>query len=105
MALLVALPNDPLLDSVRYAARRDENEDELVKVATKLGAWVVYAPPLDFWIYHRGTWTPVEIKGQKGTYTGGQKTFLTVAKIYGAPAWTWRTETDVLKSLGATRAA
>jgi len=84
----------------RFAARRDANEDELVKVAEKLGAWVIYGPPLDFWLWHAKTgFVPVEVKSRRGQYTQAQKRFLYQCQLNRAPAFLWRCQDDVLKSL------
>jgi len=85
----------------RYAAKRDEVEDDFVALAERLGALIVQAPPLDLWCFHRGKWTPVECKSARGQYTRAQKKFLSQCHLNRAPAWLWRCEDDVLKSLGA----
>jgi len=84
----------------RFAAKRDANEDALVAVAQKLGAWVIYGPPLDFWLWHPKTgFVPVECKSPRGQYTQAQKRFLYRCQLAGAPALLWRSEDDVLRDL------
>jgi len=98
---------------VRYAARRDANENELVGVAEQLGALWVQTGPLDGWFCWREHWYPVEIKRPDGPrggrydrhYTEAQILFLARCKERNAPVFTWRTVDDVLKSLNATQTA
>lgn len=92
---------------MRYAAKRDANEHALVSVAREIGAMLVQAPPLDWWCWFRGRWMLVEIKNPQGLnkLTEGQVLFLAECKRYGVPVWIWRTERDVLDSLGARRTA
>lgn len=89
----------------RYAAKRDGNEPALVRTARQIGALMECFGPLDWWCYWRGAWVPVEIKNPDGKnkYTDEQVLFLARCKERGAPVWTWRTEDDVLASLGAQR--
>lgn len=81
----------------RYAQRRDANEPALAHLAERLGCWLIKAPPLDWWLFHRGQWTPLEIKTRKGKYTKAQKEFLAECERRGAPVITWRSEEDVLQ--------
>lgn len=95
---------------MRYAKRKDENENELVKLARSIGALVWMDPPLEGWVFWHGKWTPFEIKipereGTKKEFTERQVKFRMVANERGAPHWVWRTEADVLFSLGARRSA
>lgn len=85
----------------RFAARRDANENDLVKAARLLGALLEQEGPLDWWCFWRGQWIPVEIKTPKGTYTDAQVLFLARCKERQAPVWTWRTTDDVYRCLGA----
>lgn len=90
----------------RWDAKRDANENALVALAEQIGARWVQAPPLDGWVGWRGKWFPCEIKdpsreGHKDEFTAKQITFRARAKLAGLPFWTWRTERDVLESLGA----
>lgn len=94
----------------RYANPRDANEQALLDVAARLGAYWCEAPPLDGWIFVRGRWIPVEFKvpqraGLAHQYTPAQQRFLNWCSLRGAPCWTWRTEDDVLRDLGARVAA
>lgn len=90
-----------------YAAKRDANEPELIKLARALGAYLEPWGPLDWWCCWRSRWVPVEIKNPNGRnrYTDEQVLFLARCKEREAPVWTWRTEDDVLRDLGARRAA
>ena len=91
---------------MRYAARRDANEPELIALARDIGAVCVNIQrPVDWLIGWRGCWYPCEIKAEKGTYREAQVLFFVAAKERALPAWTWRTEADVLASLGARRGA
>lgn len=83
----------------KYAARRDENEEALVKTARQLGWWMLMlTTPCDWLGWHpkRG-WQPVEIKSEKGQYTKDQQTFIASAAFYGAPVITWRNIDDVIR--------
>lgn len=92
---------------MRYAAKRDANEPELVRIARQLGAQMEQFPPLDWWCFARGYWVPVEIKNPDGRnqYTDEQVLFLARCKERGSPAWTWRTPEDVVKSFNGRIAA
>ena len=87
----------------RFAAKRDANESDLFHVAEQLAAVLVRAPPLDAWSYYRGLWVPVEVKNPEGLnrYTRAQERFIQLCAIAGAPMFTWRTSSDVLRDLGA----
>lgn len=89
----------------RYAGKRDENEPELLTVARHLGAVFEKIGPLDWWCGFRGRWIPLEIKTDEGIYTPKQVNFIARCKARGLPVWTWRTEADVLRDLGARRTA
>jgi hypothetical protein len=85
---------------------RDSNEDPLIALAERLGAkWFEFGPT-DGWIVHRKTWTPVEIKrpereGTKSEMTPLQKRFFRWCEVNQAPFHIWRTELDVMRTLGA----
>lgn len=85
----------------RYAAKRDDNEPELIKVARAIGAQMECSGPLDWWCFFRHRWTPVEIKNPEGKnkYTDEQVLFLIRCKEREAPVWTWRTADDVIRDL------
>lgn len=83
----------------RYAARRDANEGELVKVARQLGVYMVKAPPLDYWACLCSTWKCIEIKARKGKYTPAQILFLAECVRNSAPQLTWRSVDDVIESV------
>ena len=91
---------------MRHAARRDGNEAELIALARGIGAVCInIQTPVDWLIGWRGAWYPCEIKAPNGSYQESQILFLAAAKGRELPAWTWRTEDDVLRSLGAKRGA
>jgi hypothetical protein len=85
----------------RYAARRDANENELIACAESMGANIVIAGPLDFWVGHRGKWVPCEAKDPKGKLTPYQANFLQRCETFRLPVYVWRNVGDVLQSLGA----
>lgn len=89
---------------------RDTNEGPLVGLARRLGASWIEEGPLDGWMFHRGQWMPVEIKrpeveGYKHEYTPKQKRFLSWCQAVGATLVIWRTDEDVIRSLGGRRTA
>jgi hypothetical protein len=91
----------------RYAARRDQNEPELVRLARQIGAvmWPL-AEPVDFLVGWRGKWVPVEIKnGAAGRLTPQQILFSGEARTRSLPVWIWRCAEDVMRDLGARQTA
>jgi hypothetical protein len=84
---------------MRRAARRDKNDHALAHAAREMGARMVYAGPLDWWVGWRGKWFPVEIKTKKGKYTLSQQYFFASCSRDRLPVWTWRELGDVVKSL------
>jgi hypothetical protein len=91
----------------RYRAKRDANESPLVALARMIGAEFEMIGPLDWWVGFRGRWVPLEIKNidGKNEYTDKQVRFLIRCKERQLPVWTWRTEADVYRDLGARRTA
>lgn len=93
---------------MRRAAKRDANEGKLVNLARSIGAlcWPL-DEPVDWLVWWRGSSHPTEIKNPDGKnrYTDHQVQFLMAARERTAVVWTWRTEADVLASLGARVAA
>lgn len=91
----------------RYAARRDENEPDLIQLARAIGAEFEKIGPLDWWCGFRGRWVPLEIKNPDGKnkYTDLQIRFLARCKERQLPVWTWRGEGDVMRDLNARRTA
>lgn len=91
----------------RFAKRRDKNEPELVKFAERLGAWMIRIDqPCDWLLWFRGNWQLVEIKdpacqGHSEEFTVAQRIFRAEALRRGAMLIVWRTERDVLSTLGA----
>jgi hypothetical protein len=85
---------------------RDSNEDPLIALAERLGAHILMCGPLDFWVFVRGAWYPVEVKrpereGAAREYTKLQRNFFRWCQLRNAPWHVWRTETDVMRTLGA----
>lgn len=91
----------------RYAGKRDDNEPDLVTLGRELGAQFEKIGPLDFWCGYRGKWVPLEIKNidGKNEYTDKQVRFLIRCKERQLPVWTWRTDADVFRDLGARQSA
>jgi len=93
------------------AKRRDLNEPELIKLARRLGAWMIKLDePCDWLMFYRGQWQPIEVKdptceGRADEFTAAQRAFRAEAFQRGARLIVWRTEADVLKSLDGRRAA
>jgi hypothetical protein len=88
------------LSLLRYAKRQDLNAPELVELARRLGALVIYIwTPVDLLVFFRGKWNVVEIKSKDGTYTKAQTDFLKECDACDAEVLTWRNESDVLKLL------
>jgi hypothetical protein len=86
----------------RYAAKRDENEPELISTAERLGAKVWrLSTPCDLLVLFKGQWFPVEIKSGSGRLTEPQRIFVTEADLRGGKVLVWRTTEDVLDALGA----
>jgi len=93
----------------RYASRynhRDANERTLVQIAERLGVVWQEGGPLDGWVFRRGHWEPVEIKNPDGRnrLQPRQKEFIEMCRRIGASVHIWRSEGDVLASLGALTA-
>ena len=91
---------------MRYAARRDTNEQPLIRLAERLGAHWLQQGPLDGWILFRGQFRCVEIKraereGLAWEYTPAQKKFFAWCRVHGGSWWVWRAEADVMRDLGA----
>jgi hypothetical protein len=93
------------------AKRRDDVEPELVKLARKLGAWLIKLDePCDWLLWYRGRWEPIEVKdpsceGLADEFTPAQRAFRAEAFRRGAKLIVWRTTDDVLKSLNGRVAA
>lgn len=96
---------------MRRAARRDNNDSELAMLAAQLGAWLIHTDwPTDYLVWFRDRWDLVEIKrpdkeGWASEYTPKQLTFRAEAQRRGARLITWRTPDDVMRHMGARRAA
>lgn len=90
----------------RYDKRRDANANPLIALGRSLGAVVVEIhQPVDLLVGWRGAWYPTELKTASGKYTQVQISFLAAAGERQLPVWTWRSEDDVLRCLGAKRGA
>ena len=86
---------------MRYAERRDLNQNELWVLAEQLGVWLTWiGKPVDCIACFRGKLTFVEIKGLKGKYAPSQEEFLSECQANNAPLVTWRTQQDVLDFVG-----
>lgn len=96
---------------MRRDARRDDNELDLIKLAQKLGAWLIKLDePCDWLLWHRGHWELVEVKnpdcaGHADEFTPAQREFRAEAFRRGAKLIVWRTQDDVLNSLNGRIAA
>ncbi len=87
----------------RYAARRDNNEPELVKFAARLGwrLWKTHEPA-DWIGLREGRWYLIEIKnpdceGHADEYTPAQVIFHGDVKNCGGRILVWRTIDDVIR--------
>lgn len=93
------------------AKRRDIVESELVKLARKLGAWMIKLDePCDWLMFYRGRWEPVEVKdpaceGHADEFTPAQRAFRAEAFRRGAKLIVWRTQDDVITCLNGRLAA
>ena len=88
---------------MRRAARVDENQMRLVKVARQLGLLVVIIKqPVDLLVYRPklDKWVPTEVKNPTipHSYTRQQKDFIEICKLYNAPFITWLTVDDVIRT-------
>lgn len=95
---------------MRRAARRDDNDSELVQLARRLGADWYSDGPMDGWLHWRGRWVPVEIKrsdkeGWASEFTEKQLKVMAAMRVSRAPFVVWRTADDVLRTLGIACAA
>lgn len=90
----------------KYAAKRDANEPEVIKFARRLG-WGLWKldEPCDWLGCRRGTWYPIEIKGEDGTLTANQQIFHRDAFNMGAQVLVWKSTDDVLRDSQARRSA
>lgn len=85
---------------------RDGNEATLLLVAEALGGHWWAGPPLDGYIYKRGVCLgPVEIKipereGATREFTPSQKRFIRWCQVNEIRWHVWRTEEDVIRTLG-----
>ncbi len=84
----------------RYAAKRDANEEEIVKGLRKIGAfvWIIDASKRggqpDLLVFYRDYYTPLEVKSKRGRLTEAQK---------NAPRFPIaRTLEEAKKAIGAT---
>lgn len=95
----------------RYALRRDDNEPELVKLASRLGwrFWKLHEPS-DWLSLRRGVWHVIEIKnpnceGHADEYTYDQRKFRAEVFACGGRLVTWRTKDDVFRDSNARPSA
>jgi hypothetical protein len=54
---------------VRYAARRDANDHEILRALQQVGARVLRLEPIDFLVYFRGRLYMLDVKTPKGRAT------------------------------------
>lgn len=91
----------------RYAARRDNNESPLIRLAAQLGWWLIKTnEPSDFIGWRRGQWQLIEVKnpdceGHADEFTAKQGIFHKDASNRGAKILIWRREADVLRDSNA----
>lgn len=86
--------------------RQDENDDELVKAALRLGCVFEKFGPLEYWFFWTGLsthWTPVEIKmakrkGHADEFTPRQQKFIQRCQELNVKFEVWRTLDDVQDS-------
>ena len=95
---------------MRRAARRDANENELVRTLEALGALWIQAGPLDGWTFWRGRWHLCEVKdpakeGHTDEFTPSQILLIAKLRQRNVPWYTLRTVEDVYALLGARRTA
>lgn len=95
---------------MRRAARRDSNEAAILTCVAPLNGLWIPSGPLDGWLWNRRCWNLCEIKrpdkqGWKNEFTDAQKNLVILLNERGVPFNTLRTETDVLRLMGATRTA
>jgi hypothetical protein len=90
----------------RYAAKRDDNEPELVEYARAIG-WFLHKldEPCDWLGLWRGAWSPIEIKSATGDLTPKQHMFHADAKKRNGRVLMWRSKDDVDRDSGARRTA
>jgi hypothetical protein len=86
-------------------------DPELAAFARQLGAWLIpLDEPCDYLLAWQGKWHLIEIKdpdkrGHADEFTNAQQRFHREASERGMPIVIWRTDADVLATLGARRAA
>lgn len=95
---------------MRYAARRDANEPELIQLAEGLGAFCIQEGPFDWWVWWRGRWSLVEVKrpqrkGHRNEYTKAQRALMADLQERAIPLWVWRTRADVLRDFDSRETA
>lgn len=95
----------------RYSRNhRDAIEERLVALATRLGCAWHEDGPLDGWALHRGVWVPVEVKdperkGRADEFEPAQIAFMRWCDARRGPYRVWRTESDVMRHVGALQTA
>lgn len=74
-----------------------------VRIAQSYGALWVPSGPLDGWISWKGFWMPVRIidTAARSDFTPSQDVFVADCRGCAAPFLTWRSEADVISSLGS----
>lgn len=91
----------------RYAARRDNNDPELVTFARRIG-WELFPVKeyCDYFGLRRGVWYAVEIKnpdceGHADEFTRDERNFMAKVAACGGRILLWRTKDDVLRDSNA----
>jgi len=88
---------------MRRAARRDENEGEIVAALRVVGALVfpISAKDIpDLLVGWRGCWHVVEVKSEDGELTKGQERFAALARASGLPHHEVRSIEEAFRALG-----
>jgi len=95
----------------RYAARRDNNEPEVIAFAKLIG-WRLWSlgKPCDWLGLRRGAWHTIEVKnpnqeGHADEYTPDQRKFMAEVAACGGRVLVWRTKEDVMQDSGARASA
>jgi len=86
---------------MRYAAKRDDNEREIIDALRAAGAqvWQLNEQDIpDLLVDFRRQWFLLEVKGSKGNVTSGQEHFIMQAN---APVAVVRTQDEALQAIGA----
>jgi len=94
----------------RRFGRRDRNESAILSGVDALGGLWLPGPPFDGWLWTRTEWLLCEVKnprkeGWASEFTDEQRRLIQQLNERQVPFHVLRTETDVLRLLGARRVA